>query len=103
MCPTEVQTRDALVLQDYSSGKLKRKIKEQQKKIDEVQKKIDANLESVEEERKKKERQIQLDEEREKRIAEGHVVNDSDGDSDFFKDFFKNFVPSKKSIFSLFS
>lgn len=91
----EVQTRDALVLQDYSSGKLKRKIKEQQKKIDEVQKKIDANLESVEEERKKKERQIQLDEEREKRIAEGHVVKDSDGDSDFFKDFFKNFVPSK--------
>ncbi|MCR5401798.1 MAG: hypothetical protein K6E78_09430, partial [Treponema sp.] len=74
----EVQTRDALVLQDYSQGKLKRKIKEQQKKIDEVQKKIDANLASVDEEREKKEKQILLDEERERRIEQGHIVNDSE-------------------------
>ena len=91
----EVQTRDALVLQDYSQGKLKRKIKEQQKKIDEVQKKIDANLASVDEERKKKEKQILLDEERERRIEQGHIVNDSEENTDFFKDFFKNFVPAK--------
>lgn len=91
----EVQTRDALVLQDYSSGKLKRKIREQEKKIKEVQLKIDENLKSVESERQKKERQIQIDDEREQLIAQGGVVDDSGTVDDFFSQFLKSFVPGK--------
>lgn len=42
----QIQTRDALVLQNYSDAKLKRKIAEEEKKLSDIKTKIDKNLEA---------------------------------------------------------
>ena len=45
----EYKKRDAIVLKNYSAGKLKSEIKAEEKKIAEIQKKIDTNLSKVKE------------------------------------------------------
>ena len=54
----EVQTRDALVLGNYTESQLKKKIRDEDRKIKEIQEKIDANLKSVQDEKQKREDQI---------------------------------------------
>ncbi len=90
---SEVQKRDSLVLGDYSQSQLKRKIREEDKKISEIQDKIKANLKSVENEREKRESQIRLDEERQRRIEEGGLVDDNDEGNSFLERFVRNFAP----------
>ena len=89
----EVKTRDSILLNDYSSKKLKIKLKESEKKIDAIQKKIDENLLNVKKENEKYAFQIEADELRKKQIDEGQVVDEQKGKNKFaelFKEMAKN-------------
>lgn len=68
----EVKSRDAVLLNDYSERKLKRKLKESDKKIDDVEKQIAENLKQVQEEKDKRASQIELDKIRQKHLEEGN-------------------------------
>ena len=88
-----MKTRDSILLNDYSSKKLKIKLKESEKKIDAIQKKIDENLLNVKKENEKYAFQIEADELRKKQIDEGQVVDEQKGKNKFaelFKEMAKN-------------
>lgn len=89
----EVKSRDSILLNDYSSRKLKMKLKESEKKISEIQKKIDENLSAVKKENEKYAFQIEEDEKRRKRIDDGLVVEERQEKNKFaelFKEMAKN-------------
>ncbi len=89
----EVQTRDAIFLNNYSERKLKSKLKEENKKIADIEKQIAENLDLVQKETEKRAFQIEQDEKREKRIDEGFVVEEEKKENKFaslFKGMMKN-------------
>ena len=90
----EVKTRDSILLNDYSSKKLKIKLKEADSKIAEIQKKIDENLLEVKKENEKYALQIEADEIRKKQIDEGLVVEERK-EKNSFSELFKEIA--KKS------
>ncbi len=70
----EVQTRDALLLNDYSEKQLKEKIKESEKKIKSIQDQIFENLKEGRTQTEKYKEQIENDKNRRKSIDEGGVI-----------------------------
>lgn len=93
----EVKTRDSILLNDYSSKKLKMKLKESERKIAEIQKKIDANLLDVRKENDKYALQIEQDENRRRRIDEGLVV-DEHKEKSKFAELFKEFAKKSSDV-----
>lgn len=91
----EVQTRDSILLNDYSQRKLAAKLKEADKKIAELQKQIYSNFDEVDKEKSKYADRIRLDEEREKKLKEGLVV-DSNEEENKFASLFRSFVNLEK-------
>ena len=73
----EVKSRDVIFLNDYSKSKLKRKLKESDKKIKDIEEKIAQNLKEVEKVKKEYEKKIS----EEQKISEGDKAN-------YFKNFF---------------
>ena len=67
----EVKLRDVIFLNDYSKSKLKRKLKESDKKIKEIEEKISQNLKEVEKVKKEYEKKIQ----EEQKFEEGDKSN----------------------------
>lgn len=90
----EVKTRDSILLNDYSSKKLRMKLKEADSKIAAIQKKIDENLLEVKKENEKYAFKIEADKIREKQINEGLVVEERK-EKNSFSEFFKEMA--KKS------
>ncbi len=90
----EVKTRDSILLNDYSSKKLKIKLRESENKIAAIQKKIDENLLQVKKENEKYALQIEADEIRRKQIEEGRVVEEQK-EKNSFSELFKEM--SKKN------
>lgn len=94
----EVQTRDAVFLNNYSARKLKSKLKEQDKKIENIKKQLSENLNLVEEEKLKYSAQIEVDQMREKHIDEGKVV-DEEKKENKFASFFKGMMTNRSDEF----
>lgn len=94
----EVQTRDAVFLNNYSERKLKSKLKEQDKKIENIKKQLSENLNSVEEEKLKYSEQIEIDLMREKLIDEGKVVGEEKKENKFAS-FFKGMMTNRSDEF----
>ena len=89
----EVQKRDSLVLGKYSSGQLKAKLKDSDKKIKEIRDKIAENLKSAADEETKRAQEILRDDERSRHIEEGKLVEDDSSSTNFFRRFIKDFAP----------
>jgi hypothetical protein len=95
----EVQTRDSLVLGDYSKKELDAAIKLEDEKIDGIRKQIRDNLAEEAEAEKDSAGDIEREKERESVIDEGKVVDEdslSDREKDDaarFKEMIKQFVP----------
>jgi hypothetical protein len=95
----EVQTRDSLVLGDYSEPALARKIKDEDDKIAEIKKQIAENLAEESEEAEKAGPDIARDKERETGIDQGRALDDTGlsdkekGDAARFREMLKGFVP----------
>lgn len=88
----EVKTRDSLVLESYSSRKLKSKTKEIEIKIKDIEDKIDENLHLVAKEKERKRENIIQDEQRSERLENGSIVDDSKMKKNNFRTFFKDFT-----------
>ena len=88
----EYKKRDAIVLKNYSAGKMKSEIKAEEKKIAEIQKKIDTNLAQLKEDQN--EMKLQLAE-----IAAGHINPENQEKSEFelFGNLFKRIFVKDKS------
>ena len=88
----EYKKRDAIVLKNYSAGKMKSEIKAEEKKIAEIQKKIDDNLAQLKE--NQNEMELQLAE-----IEAGHVNPEEREKSEFelFGNLFKRIFVKDKS------
>ena len=88
----EYKKRDAIVLKNYSAGKMKSEIKAEEKKIAEIQKKIDTNLAQLKEDQN--EMELQLAE-----IAAGHINPENQEKSEFelFGNLFKRIFVKDKS------
>lgn len=76
----EVQTRDAVMLHDYSERVLASKIREADRKILEIQKKIDESLAEEEKEKEKFAPLLEREQERGRRILAGDSVEEDGGD-----------------------
>lgn len=83
----EIKSRDALVLQSYSKGRLKSKLNASDKKIQEIQKKLDNLIHDEKKLLKKYEKNIQEDLNRNEAIMSGQVVSEKEKKS-YFSDFF---------------
>lgn len=83
----EVKERDSVLLNNYSSSKLKYKLSAYDKKIAELNKKVKENLAKNREVRRKYVEMISADEEREKRLEAGEVIKEEKEQKNFFKDF----------------
>ena len=95
----EVQTRDSLVLGDYSKKELGAAVKQEDEKIAGIKKQIQDNLAEEAESAKNAAGDIEREKERETGIDEGKVVDENriseseKGDAARFKEMIKNFVP----------
>ena len=88
----EYKKRDAIVLKNYSAGKMKSEIKAEEKKIAEIQKKIDTNLAQLKEDQTEMEMQLA-------EIAAGHINPENQEKSEFelFGNLFKRIFVKDKS------
>ncbi len=91
----EVQTRDSILLGDYSEKQLKRKLKAQDVKVSDISKQIKDNLDEAEKLKQKYAPKIQQDLQREKDMSEGRVV-DGQKVGNKFAQFFKGFIPGQE-------
>lgn len=91
----EVQTRDSILLGDYSEKQLKRKLKAQDVKVSDISKQIKDNLDEAEKLKQKYASKIQQDLQREKDMSEGRVV-DGQKVGNKFAQFFKGFIPGQE-------
>ena len=85
----EVKNRDAIFLQNYSKGRLKRKLKESDAKIAKIHRQIDENLDAEKKSIEKFSDAIKKDEERDKDILEGKTVLETESKNTFAQ-FFKS-------------
>ncbi len=90
----EMQSRDALILKDYSQGILNSKLKESQKKIKAIEDQIHDNLNSAQALIKEYEPKLELEKNRKEQIERGEVVNEKEKGG--VVDFFKEFIPGKR-------
>lgn len=91
----EIKNRDALLLNDYSGFKLKSKIKAQEKKLADIKKQIADNLEAEKKVKEKYYPRIKKDQERERLIEEGAIVDNNKDENSFMK-LIKDFIPGKE-------
>lgn len=92
----EVQTRDSILLYDYSEKVLGNKLKVQDKKIAEISAKLKDNLSEVERLKAKYESEIQKDIQREKDISDGRIVDVKD-EGNSFSEIFKGFISGSRN------
>ena len=90
----EMQSRDALVLKDYSQSVLNSKLRESQKKIEAIEDQIHENLSSVQDLIKEYEPKLELEKNRKDQIERGEIVNEREKGG--VVDFFKEFIPGKR-------
>lgn len=88
----EYKKRDAIVLNNYSSQKLKSEIKTEEKKISDIQKKIDDNLSELREQQQETEEQLEL-------ISSGNYNSETKEKSEFelFGNLFRRIFIKDKS------
>lgn len=82
----EVKTRDSILLESYSPSRLKFKLKAQDKKIENLKKQVRENLEKTRAVRQKYSESIAADEERERRLEAGEVVEEEKEQKNFLMD-----------------
>ena len=90
----EVQTRDALVLKDYSQSVLNSKIKASDKKIAEIEAKIKENLTQTEKVYKEFEPKIEMEQLRKERIEKGEILDEKQKGK--MTEFLMGFIPGNK-------
>lgn len=96
----EVQTRDALVLNNYSKSVLDSKIKEEDKKIQEIEQKIQKNLEETEKIKSDFQKEIESDRQRQENLNNENYVEETKKSNEMVN-FLKSFIPGNTSTVKL--